>query len=110
MTIPEPTKINYIDSKKKQILFVGRMTNQKGFNLLIKVWKEFSMSNIDNWELVMLAAGADRKKLEQIFNKESLKNIRIDNPTTEIYKYYEEESFYLTFYFNIAGVVVLFYC
>lgn len=92
LTIPEPTKINYIDSKKKQILFVGRMTNQKGFNLLIKVWKEFSMSNIDNWELVMLAAGADRKKIEQIINKEALKNIRIDNPTTEIYKYYEESA------------------
>lgn len=92
LTISEPTKTNYINSKKKQILFVGRMTNQKGFNLLIKVWKKFSMSNIDNWELVMLAAGADRKKLEQIINKEALKNIRIDNPTTEIYKYYEESA------------------
>ena len=89
---PGDNKTDFCKIKNKQILFVGRMTNQKGFSFLMKIWKEFSKINKDNWELVLLSAGADKEKLEQLINKQGLVNIRIDKPTTEIHRYYEESA------------------
>lgn len=92
LTIQSGKRDDYSLFKKKQILFVGRFTNQKGILFLLRIWKEFSKLNTDNWELVLLGAGPEKKDIEKFIVNEQLIHIRIDEPTSEIQKYYEESS------------------
>lgn len=48
LTISKP-KVDSVYAKKKQILFVGRLTNQKGLNFLLPIWEEFTKCNQMNW-------------------------------------------------------------
>lgn len=90
LTIEKPEKDFLI--KKKQVLFVGRLTNQKGVNLLLSIWKEFSKHNDNKWKLVILGEGPKRNEIERIIQEENLSSVCIDSPTSEIARYYEESA------------------
>ena len=60
--------------KNSYILSIGRLTKQKNFSLLISAFKEIIME-YPNLKLVILGEGEDRKKLEKLIMKLSLKNI-----------------------------------
>lgn len=52
------------NSSKKRILAVGRLTYQKGFDLLLQAFHQVAKSYAD-WELVILGEGELRSELEQ---------------------------------------------
>lgn len=94
LTISKPID-DGVYAKKKQILFVGRLTNQKGLNFLLPIWEEFTKCNKMNWggyNLVILGDGPLHKDVELYIRNHSLSNIRIDAPTSDVAKYYEESE------------------
>lgn len=111
LTISKP-KVDSVYAKKKQILFVGRLTNQKGLNFLLPIWVKFTKCNQMNgggkrYNLVILGDGPLRKEVEQYIRKYNLSNIRIDAPTPDVAKYYEEsEILVMTSIFEGFGLVL----
>lgn len=90
LTIPQSNK-TYLNIKKRQILFVGRMSYQKGINFLLLIWEEFSKHNDEAWQLIILGDGP-KYELETYIKNKKLKCIQIAAATTEIERYYEESA------------------
>lgn len=70
--IPNPIMANRIAKgesdkvkPKKQIVAMGRLVNQKGFDLLIRAFSEVYVKNPD-WSLTIWGEGPDRKSLENL--------------------------------------------
>lgn len=78
----------------KRIIAVGRLTYQKGFDMLIEAWKP--LDNIcKGWMLDIFGEGEEKAKLQKKINKYKLKNIKINNFTKNIGIEYEKSSFYI---------------
>lgn len=85
--------INNIDcySKKKQILFVGRMIfSAKRPDRMIRIWEKIS-SRFPEWELLMLGDGPDKGKLEDYCKRKDIKNIIFTGNVNPV-PYYETAS------------------
>ena len=48
------------------VIFVGRLTENKGVDLLLKAMKEFSVNNKIKWRLIICGTGNPEKKLKGI--------------------------------------------
>ncbi len=65
--------IKQYDASSKMILSVGRLTHQKGFDMLVEVAKEVLYKHPD-WTWVILGEGEDRPLLEQKIKDYQLEN------------------------------------
>jgi len=63
----------YIDKNKKYILSIGRLTRQKNFSLLIKAFNEIRKIN-DQFKLLIIGEGEEKKNLELLISNLKLKN------------------------------------
>jgi len=63
----------HLDKKKKYIISVGRLTNQKNFSLLIKAFNEIRKIN-DQFKLLIIGEGEEKKNLELLILNLNLKN------------------------------------
>ncbi len=80
--------------ENKRAIAVGRITYQKGFDMLVEVWASVYKSHPD-WVLDIYGGG-DSKELQQHINQLGLSEvITIHHPTTEIYSKITESSIYL---------------
>ncbi|ARS52066.1 glycosyltransferase family 4 protein [Kushneria konosiri] len=57
----------------KTAIGVGRLTYQKGFDLLIPAWKDFTKRHPD-WKLIIAGEGEDRTKLQSLIEQHELEN------------------------------------
>lgn len=91
----------------KSIIAVGRFTWQKGFDLLIKAWKDVSISHPD-WTLNIYGSG-ERSYYQGIINSLGLsKQITCHAPTSNIYEKYKENScFVLSSRYEGFGIVIV---
>lgn len=81
--------------EKKQFLAAGRFTYQKGFDLLIESFNEFSKINSE-WNLVIVGEGDEKEQINELIKKYNLfDRIRIDDFTDDIKKYFCESSILL---------------
>lgn len=55
------------DYNSKVLMAVGRLSTEKNFNILIKIFYEISQ-NLTNWKLVIIGEGAERANLEKQIN------------------------------------------
>lgn len=53
---------------KKRVVAMGRLTSQKGFDLLLKAFSLINTKFLD-WQLIIIGEGEERKKLEQLTQK-----------------------------------------
>ena len=53
------------NKRENTILAVGRLTTQKGFDILIRAFS-LSMSEIEDWNLIIVGDGEERKNLEKL--------------------------------------------
>lgn len=96
--IPNPTPYENIENipslQYKTVLAIGRLTYQKGFDLLIEAWASVCKQN-DDWTLCIVGSGEDETQL-----KEYARVLNVDNridfiPATKyVEKYYKSSSFY----------------
>ena len=64
---PELNPIAIVGGKKKLVLAVGRLGEEKGFAGLITAFHSLAMEN-PNWDLVILGEGPERDRLERLRN------------------------------------------
>lgn len=86
--------------KSHNFLWVGRLSHQKGIDLLIKIWDTFLKVDSD-WHLVIIGNSIDingpKEKLLEYLKKTVGKNrITYVEETKEMPKFYRESSIYLS--------------
>lgn len=109
-TIPNIVKVKPSTSsqnKKKDVIAVGRMTNQKGFDLLIKAWSKIYKTHSD-WTLKIFGDGEDREKLQAQIDTYSIKNIKLEYFVNDIDSVYQQsEVFVLSSRYEGLGMVLI---
>ena len=79
----------------KQILSVGRLTYQKGFDMLCEVAKEVLFQNPD-WTWLIIGEGEDRPMIEQKIKQYQLEGrLILTGAQKEVDKYYRNSSLYV---------------
>ncbi|MGO2335519.1 glycosyltransferase family 4 protein [Providencia sp.] len=100
VTIPNPTlniinKNNITTSNKKTVISVGRLTEQKGFDLLIKAWFKVKAAYPD-WCLWIVGDGEEKENLENKIYKNNLSDvIKLIPFTSNIDSLYKNSNFYV---------------
>lgn len=81
--------------KNKKAISVGRLENQKGYDLLIEIWKKV-VERYPNWTLDIYGEGQLRKELQEKINNYKLKNhIFLRGREKNIQERYLESSIYV---------------
>lgn len=112
ITIGNPSpyeSINHVPKlESKTILAVGRLTFQKGFDLLIESWSKVCKEN-HSWLLRIIGNGEDEYLLKEQANLLGISDrIEFIPVTNEIEKYYQTSSFYcLSSRFEGFGMVIV---
>lgn len=90
-----PEKITDVADRPKRIIAVGRLHEQKGFDLLIQSWQLIAARHPD-WQLVVYGHGGDQQKLQQQLEKAGLtSSMTFAGKTDNIYKEYQNSAFYV---------------
>lgn len=93
ITISAPTKIN--SNREKLFLAVGRLTYQKGFDLLLQAWSRVIITNPD-WRLRIVGDGEDKAMLEQLRCSLNLEaSTELVAKTNDISTHYQQASFFI---------------
>lgn len=107
---PCPFSIQDYDKQTdtKIVLAVGRLTYQKGFDLLLESWLEVNKLNPD-WKLKIVGEGEDGSKLTSYIEMNDLtESVELIGNTNDISKYYKEaEIFCLSSRFEGFPMVLL---
>jgi glycosyltransferase involved in cell wall biosynthesis len=78
---------------EKNILAVGRLNRQKGFDRLIKA---FSQLDPKDWKLTIIGEGSERKNLEKLIKELSLEGyISMPGRTETIEKWYQKSPIFV---------------
>ena len=81
------------DREEKNILAVGRLDRQKGFDRLIKA---FSHLDHQDWKLTIIGEGSERNNLEKLINDLKLKDyISLPGTTKAIEKWYQKSPIFV---------------
>jgi glycosyltransferase involved in cell wall biosynthesis len=93
--IPFPLRPYEYEPGKKKILAVGRLTAQKGFDLLLRSYALIA-GKYPEWSLDIVGDNyGDRRLLEDLKKELDLKNANLLPATTGINAHYEEASFFV---------------
>lgn len=86
------TEISSCENSK--VIAAGRLSYQKGFDILIKVWKQVSLK-YPNWKLDIFGEGELENDLKQQIKEKGLENvITIHPPTPNIYQEMQNSSIF----------------
>lgn len=99
----KPTTCN-----QKQVIFVGRLNEQKGLEYLIETWERVHQKHKD-WILQIYGDGEQRKLLLHLISEAKLEDaVVVNQPTRQIMdKYLESSIFLLTSRFEGFGMVLI---
>lgn len=83
------------DIKAKQLISVGRLTYQKGFDMLCEVAKEVLKDNPE-WKWIILGDGEDKEKLESKIKEYNLQGkLILKGKVSNVEDYYKNSSLYV---------------
>lgn len=100
-TVPIPNSLSFVSNKpssckEKKIISLGRLTKQKGYDLLIEVIS-LIQTDLKGWKVEIYGNGEEK---ENLLNKIKMKNleslITINNPVENVEDIYMESSIYLS--------------
>jgi glycosyltransferase involved in cell wall biosynthesis len=93
---------------QKQVIFVGRLNEQKGLEYLIDTWERVHQKHND-WILQIYGDGEQRELLHHLISEARLENsVVVNQPTRQIMdKYLESSIFLLTSRFEGFGMVLI---
>ncbi|WKX27166.1 glycosyltransferase [Tatumella ptyseos] len=83
---------NDIYKKEKIVIAVGRLTYQKNFQRLIRLWNE---AKTIGWRLVIIGSGEEKEILEDSIRQNKSNNINIIESTPDLEKWYRRSSLLL---------------
>ncbi len=94
---------------KHHVLAAGRLTHQKGFDLLIKAWYAIPDGQRRGWALRICGEGPERTRLEKLIAQFDLgEEVQLVGQVSDIKSEYEEaDLFVLSSRFEGFGLVVL---
>lgn len=81
-------------SKQKTVLAVGRLHEQKGFDLLLQAWKPIEEKYPD-WTLRIVGEGPKREELEALVKTLKLKRVALIGRTNEVVNEYAQASLFV---------------
>jgi glycosyltransferase involved in cell wall biosynthesis len=112
-TVVIPNSLPFFPEKpstclQKQVIFVGRLNEQKGLEYLIETWERVHQKH-DDWILQIYGDGEQRDMLNHLIRKARLENaVVVNRPTMQIMeKYLESSIFLLTSRFEGFGMVLI---
>lgn len=93
VTISLPAEIN--PHKEKLFLAVGRLSYQKGFDLLLQAWAQVVSLHPD-WRLRIVGDGADKAMLEQLRHELNIEvSTELAPKTNNIAAHYQQAAFFV---------------
>lgn len=92
--LPFAPKNKLTKKNTKKILALGRLSYQKGFDLLLDIWVKIEEVNSD-WELVIAGDGEDKKLLAKKINELNLKNVALLPSTPNVHDLYDQSAIYV---------------
>lgn len=96
--IPNPCSLDGhiipMKSKKNVLLAVGRLHEQKGFDLLLQAWKPIE-ENHPEWALRIVGEGPKREELEALVKTLKLKRVALLGRTNEVINEYTSASLFV---------------
>ncbi|WP_457969751.1 glycosyltransferase family 4 protein [Acinetobacter calcoaceticus] len=98
INIPNPTTYEKTNCRanlnSKIVLAVGRLTNVKGFDLLLKAWQQICKSN-DFWMLYIVGGGPEEDNLKNLAIKMGInQRVVFTGMIADVHKYYEKSSLF----------------
>jgi len=89
-----PSEYRY-DPKRKTILSIGRLSYQKGFDMLLTAFATFSRS-VEGWKLIIVGDDyGDKSLLQAQAAALQLQNVEFVAATKDIQQYYRAATFYV---------------
>ena len=92
--LPFEPKDKIIKKNSKAVLALGRLTNIKGFDLLIDIWAKVEENN-NNWDLIIAGDGEDRQFLLDKIKTLNLKNVKLLRSTPHVNDLYDQSDIYV---------------
>lgn len=83
------------DIHSHKVITVGRLTYQKGYDMLLQAWKQVE-TKCNNWSLNIYGVGEDEEKLKKQAQDLNLKHVFFGGAVKNIAKKYEESSIYVS--------------
>lgn len=90
LTIERPQNLD-LSSKNKEILFVGRLTGQKGVDYLLDIWKLFANEE-NSWILKIVGDGPMKQDMEERILKENIPNVILEGNQRNVSNYYKQSA------------------
>lgn len=90
--LPIRKSVDSLDSKT--IVSIGRLTSQKGYDLLIQAWSLIEI-RYPEWSFHIYGEGEDKEKLEALITRLNLRNITLKGITTNVQTVYDTAEFYV---------------
>lgn len=82
------------NNDSKEIVTIGRLTDQKNYIHLLKAWKEI-YNLIPDWKLNIYGEGEHLQLLTDYIKQNSLQNVLLKGVTSNIQKVYEQSAFFV---------------
>lgn len=107
-----PNPLSFVQEQKakgetKRIVAAGRLTRQKGFDLLLAAW-ELLFSSYPEWSLSIYGEGIEHENLLSLIQNKGLKNICIHPFVSNIQDEFVKSDFYvLSSRFEGFGLVII---
>lgn len=105
VTLKIPSK-NETDKKKKNILYVGRLSPEKNLLSLLKIWKIVEDKNPD-WNLIIVGDGKCMDELNNYKKKNNLRHVAFKGQQDPTAYYAEASIFCLTSFFEGLPLVII---
>lgn len=83
------------ENPSKTVISVGRLSRQKGFDLLIDAWYQLPVRLRDEWRLLIIGDGEDRMLLEKKIAELGIgESVELVGATKAVFMYFEKASVY----------------
>jgi glycosyltransferase involved in cell wall biosynthesis len=83
-----------LDISQKQVIAIGRLEYQKGFDELIKIWNLVE-SKFPDWHLAIYGEGSLHQQLQNSIDQFKLKHIKLQGYTNDVSKELEKSSIFV---------------
>ncbi|EDV6577888.1 glycosyltransferase family 4 protein, partial [Salmonella enterica subsp. enterica serovar Guinea] len=109
--IYNPSSYPILDNEKKRneqiVLAVGRLTKQKGFDLLLRAWG--GITKKEGWRLKIVGGGEELNSLKELAEQLNIHDsVIFESPTSDIVSHYKNaDIFCLSSRFEGIGLVLL---